>query len=1237
MNKPSTYGFFLKRILMATLLVSTHTALLAQWEALYFAHPDFPELNTLAFSTPQNGLAASDNGLVLRTTDSGLKWETVLEAPSGFDYVASQMTGPTTAFFVGRNSNIAGCGTGQGVIARTKNYGATWQFYYTDNILSATQFPTANTGFTAGSCGAIHRTIDGGDSWQLLNTGTTSSLTSVYFINEQIGFAAGVGDVFLRTTDGGDTWVNIDLPTASDYTGIQFLDESIGYVLTGERLFKTTTGGNDWTEELDIPTLSNGNFTKLFWVNENKGWIASTSAVFKTENGGDTWVLQFADTPNSSFSSGIQDLFFLDNNHGYIAGTQGYFKTSTGGESLPDIQYLSGTVFNDVLQNCVLNVSDTHLENWIVQATGNGGTYYTTSDANGYYFVALPLGTYDISLSYPNRNWINSCEPFFTETLSSPLDTLVRNLAARQAVDCPVLEVDISTAALSHCANNTYTVRYINTGTATAIAPYVVLSLDANLTMISSNWSSVSGNSYTFDLPDLVTGATGYFSFVAFLECDPIVGQTHRVVANIYPDDFCLPSSPLWDGASLMVESICQSDSVSFTIRNDGLGEMTTTQGFIIIEDHVLMSEGDVDLGPGEDTTITLYPEGTTLRLEVAQVPNHPGRSRPSAAYEACTSDNNGNISLGYINQFPADDANVFVSIDAQESTASAVTTIHKAYPKGYGDEHFIKANEDLDHHILFENNTTDTVYTVIVRDSLSAWLDAASIRRGAASHPYSFSLSGTGVAEFTFSNIQLAPGETGFIKFTIQQLVDNPDGTYIENTACIAFDFGFYNKTNTSFHQIESDFVEVAGNTQISGNITNENNEAVALVVIGNNGLSNILTDDYGDYDIENLPAMTSYTISPSKNSNITNGVDAADLYLIQQHILGNEWLDSPYKLLAADVNNSGAVSMLDVLNLQQVILLLAETFPNNQSWRFVKTPYWFEEADNPFVSNFPEAFTLSVPLMNNEVNFTAIKIGDVNNSHNPLELTDDEAEAKDKNALYLEDLRLEKGKTYEVPVYSEAQLAALQFALQWDSTALSFLGVEIDATTICRSDNFGYRFLRAGVITACWFDQNAVESNQPNQSSPTMLFRIRFTAQKDGQLSHFISLSPEHVEGLAYERKEDLSTKELKRKLTYLQFNALDQVPAEVRPLALEIFPNPVFDDNLSINYSVATETDIKITVHNSLGQLIDTILSMIQNKKGTYTHQWNTSALPEGAYYIQLQSNEAAPLLCKFVKVN
>ncbi|MFT4666801.1 MAG: photosystem II stability/assembly factor-like uncharacterized protein [Polaribacter sp.] len=1245
MNKPSTYGFLLKITLISILLMGQSIGLLAQWEAVYFDSsntPDnFPNIKTVEFTSLQNGLAAGDNGLVYRSSDSGLNWESILTEPNGLRFVDMNFATPITAFCVAQENNVSNSCDGSGVIARTKNYGATWNFTYTDDNLFAVHFPTESVGYAVGSCDAVYKTINGGDSWELFNPGSGSGFTNVFFRDELNGFVAGLGDVFYQTIDGGENWINIDLPNASDYTEITFVDATVGFVLAGNKVFKTSDGGFDWTEEITIPDPGALNYTTMFWVDENKAWIATDSRLRNTDDGGSSWLLQEANTPsnNNAFTFGIQDLFFLNENQGFIAGTQGYFKTITGGASLPDLQYLAGNVFIDLDENCNLDVSDSSLKTWVIEITDGTNKFFSTTDFNGNYFLALPTGEYDVQLALPNKNWTNGCQLTYQITLDAPLDTLIRNLPVRKAVDnCPVLEVDISTNALAHCSDNIYTVRYFNRGTATANASYVDVKLEESLTMTSTNWSSVSGNTYTFDLGDVAEGESGSLSFVAFLECNPIVGQTHAVQANIYPDGFCLPASPLWDGASLSITLECTGDSVAFTITNTGTGDMQSLQDFAIIEDHIIFMTGPIDLDADQDSTFTLYPQGTTLRLEVDQVSNHPGRSNPSASYEACTTNNSGGISTGYVTQFPEDDANVFVSIDAQESTASAVTTNKRAYPKGYGDEHYIEANVDLDYHILFENNTTETVYTVIVQDTLSQWFNASSIRQGSSNYEYDFSLSGNGMATFTFSDLELAPGEKGFIKFRVQQKVDNPNGTFIENTACISFDYGLNNKTNTTVHQVSSDFLETADFIQITGNIANENGEAIALVDVQHNGQSGIETDNNGYFAIDDVSPMTPYTVTPYKNINLTNGVDAADLYLIQQHLLENEILDSEYKMLAADVNNSGSITTLDVFQVRAAVLLLTDEFPNNTSWRFVKTPYDFEDASKPFNSVFPEAFTFGIPLSENEINFTGVKVGDVDESHDPLSLTGEEAEPREKKALIVEDLALENGVSYEVPVYIEAgdDLAALQLALELDEEALHFEGIETDTHTICRSDNFGYRFLRAGVITACWFDQNAVESNQPNQSALTTLFRLRFTAKKKGKLSSYLTLNPELVDGRAYERKDDLLTKELKRKLIYLQFNAPGQSPTIVSLPALEIFPNPTSNNDLYIKYTLTEDSNIKITIYNALGQIVKKILFPERRAKGSYTYKWNTAGLGEGSYFIQLQTNTGSPELRKFVKI-
>lgn len=137
------------------------------------------------------------------------------------------------------------------------------------------------------------------------------------------------------------------------------------------------------------------------------------------------------------------------------------------------------------------------------------------------------------------------------------------------------------------------------------------------------------------------------------------------------------------------------------------------------------------------------------------------------------------------------------------------------------------------------------------------------------------------------------------------------------------------------------------------------------------------------GEYLFEDLPFGNDYTITPSKDTLPLNGVTTFDLVLIRKHILGVDTLDTPYKIIAADINNSGAVSTFDIVEIRKLILVINTAFPNNTSWRFVDAAYDFPNLLNPFVEPFPESILVN-DLMMDEVNhhFVAIKIGDVNNS---------------------------------------------------------------------------------------------------------------------------------------------------------------------------------------------------------------------------------------------------------------
>lgn len=108
---------------------------------------------------------------------------------------------------------------GYGIILRSTDGGLRWEINEAHgDFYRAVAFPTPTTGFIVGSGGSILRTTDGGVHWDKLRNGksvATSDLKfrSVCFVNEQKGYIVGEKGIFWRTTDGGNHWqVVADFP-----------------------------------------------------------------------------------------------------------------------------------------------------------------------------------------------------------------------------------------------------------------------------------------------------------------------------------------------------------------------------------------------------------------------------------------------------------------------------------------------------------------------------------------------------------------------------------------------------------------------------------------------------------------------------------------------------------------------------------------------------------------------------------------------------------------------------------------------------------------------------------------------------------------------------------------------------------------------------------------------------------------------------------------------------------------
>jgi uncharacterized repeat protein (TIGR01451 family) len=479
--------------------------------------------------------------------------------------------------------------------------------------------------------------------------------------------------------------------------------------------------------------------------------------------------------------------------------------------------YVQGRVRLDDNLNCVANVNEPGLPGWLVRAEGLD-TLYGVTDASGRYLLPVPFGIYQVKALAPNGLWQLCANPF-SANVDMPNDTAFGgNLSAQKLINCPKLNVTISTNGLRRCfSNNYYKIRYCNEGTAPAADAYVEIALDTHLTYVQSGIPGISlgNNTWRFDVGDLEIGECGEFYIQVKVECSAELNQSLCTEATIFPDTVCI-TNPLWSGATLQVQSICNNDSLKFIIQNVGQSNMTSVLDYIVVEDAVMFMRATLpQLNSGQSTPVTVPANGSTWYLEVAQETFHPNPNPVKIVVEGCTTNNS--FSTGFANQFDINNTFGQSDIICETVVSSFDPNDKHSYPIGYGAEHDIRPGTEIDYLIRFQNTGTDTAFTVKIVDTLSLWLDPASVHFGTSSHPCRFNLTGEGIVQVVFEDILLPSskvdvvGSHGFASFRVKPRPTAPLGSKIENNAAIYFDFNDPVITNTTVHRLGEDFIAVS------------------------------------------------------------------------------------------------------------------------------------------------------------------------------------------------------------------------------------------------------------------------------------------------------------------------------------------------------------------------------------------------------------------------------------------
>lgn len=260
-------------------------------------------------------------------------------------------------------------------------------------------------------------------------------------------------------------------------------------------------------------------------------------------------------------------------------------------------------------------------------------------------------------------------------------------------------------------------------------------------------------------------------------------------------------------------------------IQNIGTGASSNLRRQIV-EDEIVFLNGLINVPANGSRTISVPANGKTWRLNVDQEPNNPLRNQPTAVVEGCRTSANQPISTGFVNQFPTDDGSPTIDNVCASIVGAYDPNDKEGLPLGYKTQRFINQNQAIDYRIRFQNTGNDTAFTVVLRDTLSDFLDISSLKVGASSHKYTWSIEGKNVLVFRFDNIKLvdsfrnAAASQGFASFKINQKKDVALGSKINNLADIYFDYNAPIRTNKTLHTVGKDFIVSV--LQINTNLPN-------------------------------------------------------------------------------------------------------------------------------------------------------------------------------------------------------------------------------------------------------------------------------------------------------------------------------------------------------------------------------------------------------------------------------
>jgi len=292
------------------------------------------------------------------------------------------------------------------------------------------------------------------------------------------------------------------------------------------------------------------------------------------------------------------------------------------------------------------------------------------------------------------------------------------------------------------------------------------------------------------------------------------------------------------------------------------------------------------------------------------------------------------------------------------------------------------------------------------------------------------------------------------------------------------------YLNTDTAFVQIFLSRFDCVENC-LSGKVTNLSNQSIPHVLAT---IERIGRDEHWYFFFSEEYRLNLFIdwfkVKLNKRNDFRNGITGADLFILLRHINGQELLNSPEKLLAADINADGKVTMEDFFELYELSTGIKDTFSNNDSWIFLPSPYSFKDESQPYEIERTALVDLAVQT---QQDFTGIKVGDVNQST----LNPKIDEIVSTITLTTDERWIQKGEEVVASFWFQEKIDLSGWQINWQINGLNNVVVESSLET--RFEGFEFKDVSSFISCAVLNETTAVKKDGE-------VLRVRGRAERDG-----------------------------------------------------------------------------------------------------------------------------------------